>query len=456
MRSACSSLLSLLSILSLIPLRPYDLSLHVISPSSPPFSSLLTSHHVLPHLLSPLLYSLGFQRQGHSFILTASPSHVDLPLRLLHTQLYRMQAEASPGADEFGEAAKEEEEEKADMTGVFHVERAAPGLAGGEEKGEEAREEEGEEEKADPADALASPGGRRRSTIHSTTHHSRRMPSQPTRARHDRHTFKPSYSTHCPPPPRPTSPQPQTEPATTLPSARPLAANIAGDRRTLPVVLPVAFLASAPTLPSPSPSSSPPSAPRFQLQPSFLDLGPLLVGRRYEVRLWLQNVGVGYGRWRVEAVWGGGVKEGGGGGEGGEGWGEMRVGVEVRRGGLAGGLGKEVRVGVEAVGVGRVEGAVEVRGGEGELVRMEMEGEVVEDEGEWRRRVEGRRGLGMGAMGLVRTGGVLPGSLKDISGHIGRVREVRNEDGDGRREESKEQWLQHVQTPVATSGQQQS
>ena len=420
--SACSSLLSLLSLLSLVPLRPYDLSLHVISPSSPPFAALIASHPIHSHLLSPLLYSLGFQRQLHSFVLTASPFHVNLHLQLHLTQLHQLQKEVAGRAQAESQQKAEptQAENGAEMTAAFQVQRTAPPAADGGEEAEEAMEEDGEV--ADSAAVLTSPGGRRRPTMHSASHQPRRMPSQPTRARHDRSTFKPTAIAVIPPH-RPTSPLPPPT-AAPLPTTRPLAANVAGERRTLPVVLPRTFLAPAPAYPTPSPIDTVPPSARFQLQPSFLDLGPLLLGRRYEVRLWLMNVGVGYGRWRVGEVRGVGV----------------RLGVEVRLGGLAGGLGKEVRVGVEAVGVGRVEGGVEVRG-EGEVVRVEVEGEVVGEEAEWRRKMQGRKGLGMGVMGLVRKGGGLPGSLKDIRGDIGRVREVQEDEPHEGREESNEQWL---------------
>ena len=45
--------------------------------------------------------------------------------------------------------------------------------------------------------------------------------------------------------------------------------------------------------------------------------------------------------------------------------------------------------------------------------------------------------MGMGGMGLVRGGGGLPGNLKDVSGEVGRVREVREEE----EEESKQQLV---------------
>ena len=425
--SACSSVLSLLSLLSLIPLRPYDLSLHTIAPSEPPFLPLLSSDTVHDSLLSPLLYSLGFRRQRLSFVLAAPAARLTAHLEAVHDEVSRLRDEAGDG----GPGEEEGDEVGIGGTGAFQVmeigDAIRPGNgANGDSDLEDCDAADEEAEYAGSAateETMASLAARRRSTIHTTTHRVRPMPSQPTRARHGRATFKePSLSAM---PAIPLSPSHSTAaqpPSSTTP--KPLLPNVMGDRRTAPVLLPTAFLAAAPVYPT-GPSASATSAdPRFLLQPAHLDLGPLLLGRRYTVTLLLTNLSPSYARFHIPLI-------------------PSSPALSLiplhRPGGLSPGLSKRIRLSITARAPGVAQGVVEVVS-EGEACRMGVEGEVVEGEDEWRGRRERWEGVAAGAMGMVRGGGRLPGSVKEVRGEVGRVREVV--EGEGREEEeSKEQLL---------------
>ena len=445
----------LLSFVSRSTARPYDLSLRRLSLLSPSaLSVLLSSHPVLPLLVSPLLCQLGWEREGETFILADDDSSVKQRTASFESELrLLLQQEAAAGSVE------EKEEIDPAETASFHIvqaetedgdgqivegdsawaedsRQAGETADGGENDGKyEQREEQQRraEEKQDAAQAEAVPASdsaARRSSLYSHTHRVRQMPRQPTQVRHSRHTFR------TPPPdsgPRPSRhvPQPQAAPLTassgsSLPHPKTLVANVAGERRTLPVTLPTSFLATAPVIAG-STVSSASASPRFILQPAVLDLGPLLLHRSYSASLLLTNTSSHYSRFHLHPPRA-------------SRWSPLSLSLHYRRGGMAGGLHKTVQLLVRAEAVGRYDGDVLVEAEDGEMAAMQVVAEVVEAEEQWRREAEGRASLNAGVLALTMSSS-LPGSLKEIVSDVGRVKEVSSSAAAAGEEESKEQLL---------------
>ena len=426
MAVTAGALLAALDVLELLCTRPYDLALHRIRPNE---WQLPCRAPLLSHIVAPLLSSLGLLREREEWIVgEKGAAEVRGRVRHARTELALVVADSRCGDGAVKTSGRL----------VVETERQQRTAEEEEEQGGGLREREHSESADDDNEydersaAMPAPLLRHKS-LHAAPMPVRPMPAIPTVAHHDRSTFKVDHSRST------LTQQPASLGAAssamdvphssrTEAAAHPktLSADVAGKRRTMPVVLPHTFLSAAPTIDSTGSEVAP-----FTVQPAVLDLGPLLVGCTYTACVLLTNTSSKYARYEVLLP----AAANRAASSSLQCPSPFSVSFAFRRGGLSAGLSQPLTAIIACTSTGTFECDVVVAAEAGS-VRLSVCAECMDDTQQWRRAQSERERLSAGELGQTIASG-LPGSLKHVHSTYGRVKEVRSR----AEEESKEQIL---------------
>ena len=404
--------------------RPYDLSLHRIQPNQ--WQLPAHSNAQLGRLVAPLLSSVGLLRDGEQWIV--GEGGVERTRRKVRQARAELQSLAARADDEVEVAEAADDAEQKQLLQHSDERQAGSNCDGGVDE---------EEQEAEQSATMPAPLTRHKS-IHSTPMTVRPMPNLPTTARHDRSTFKAHGPRSGATQYQPTASELAAAAVDSSHSNRyeeessqpkPLAIDVAGDRRSHAVALPRSFLSTASHTGAASSESV-----LFTVQPAALELGPLLVGCTYTTSVLLTNTSANYARYELLQPHASHVAPASSSSSPPLSS-ACRVHFAFRRGGLAAGLSKPLTAVIRCEAAGPFESHFDVEG-EGGTARVSVSAVGMEDAKRWRHERTQRDRLNGGELGLT-AATALPGSLKAVQSRYGRVVELSKTET----EESKEQLL---------------